>query len=57
MRPLVVVLVDEMVEASLLTFERGLRRTRRLSFQGPMHPFVCTVLLGMSGNDALDGDP
>jgi hypothetical protein len=51
-----VVALDEGVEAGLLLEHVGGGGLGRFRFQGQMHAFVPTVLLGMPGRDALDVD-
>ena len=48
--------VSEAVEAFLLGEAVAGWRSRGFLFEGQMHAFVLTVLLRMSGLDALDGD-
>ena len=54
--PFLVVVVDELVEASLLDEEVPGRRLGGFLLEGQMHTFVAAVLLGMTGLDALDVD-
>ena len=49
-------LADEAVEADLLLKEIAAGRAGCFTFQGKMHPLMATVLLGMAGLDAFDGD-
>jgi len=55
-RSLPVVLVGKVINAGLLLQEVSGSRPSRLVFQGQMHAFIPTVLLGMSRFDALDLD-
>src|SRR5207249_10090845 len=48
-RPLGVVALSETIEAALLRREMRLRRARRRSFEGFVHPLVPAILLGMRG--------
>ena len=54
MRALVVVLLDEGIEARLLLQQIRHRRLGGLLLEGEMHALVPAVLLGMTGSDALD---
>ncbi len=56
MRPFIVELLDERVEAGLLLQAVHAGRTGRLLLQGQVHALVAAVLLGMAGLDALDLD-
>ena len=55
-RSLVVVLLDEGIEARLLLQEIGDRRLGGLLFEREMHALVPPVLFGMAGADAFDAD-
>src|SRR4051794_22339817 len=55
-RPLGIELAHERIEAALLLEAVHPWRPRGFLFQGQMHALVATVLLRMSGPDALDGD-
>ena len=57
MRPDVVELVDEGVEALLLLEQVRSRRTGRLELERAVHPLVPAILLGMGRPDALELDP
>src|SRR5476651_1981643 len=57
MRPFMVVIVNELIEASLLPIECRVRRSRGLRFERSMHSLVSAILFGMTGNDAFDSDP
>ena len=57
MRPLMVVALDEGIEARLLVQKVGRGRLGGFGLQRQMHPLVAAVLLGMPGLDALDVDP
>src|SRR5439155_1453803 len=56
MRALLVVALDEGIEARLLLEHVRLGRPRRLSLQREMHPLVPAVLLGLARLDALDAN-
>src|SRR6185295_9723561 len=55
-RPFVVELLAETVEALLLLLEGLLRWAGGLSFERPVHSLVCAVLLRMARHDPLDAD-
>ena len=55
-RPLVVVVSAEGIEARPLLARRGRRRPRGLSLQRPVHPFVPAVLLRCPRLDVLEPD-
>src|SRR5437016_3742571 len=57
MRPLVVVLSAEALEAALLAAAGAGGRPGRLGLQRAVHALVGPVLLGMAWRDALLGDP
>ena len=57
MRALLVVAVDEGVEARLLLQDVGRGRLGGFLLQREMHPLVPPVLLGMPGLDALELNP
>jgi len=54
MGALLVVALDEGIEARLLLEHVRLGRPRRLPFQREMHPLVAAVLLGLARLDALN---
>ena len=56
MRPLIVELVDEVIEPLLLLEEVKTRRLGRLFLEGQVHAFVPAVLLRMAWLDALKVD-
>lgn len=56
MRAFGIEFANEIVEACLLLQAVHAGRAGCFLFQGEMHPFVASVLLGMAGLDALDGD-
>ena len=55
-RTLLVVLLSELVEASLLTGEVAAGRMSRLGFEGSVHPFVSSILLRVGRLDQLRVD-
>jgi len=57
MRPLLVVALDEGVEAGLLLQHVGRGWLGGFLLQGEMHPLVAAVLLRLPGVDALDLNP
>jgi hypothetical protein len=57
MRPLLIVLLDERVEARLLLQDVRRGRLGRFLFQRQMHPLVATVILRVSGFAPLDLNP
>src|ERR1700758_2007924 len=54
---LAIELLGKGVELGLLLKEIGAGRTRRFFLQRQVHAFLTTVLLRMTGLDALDRDP
>ena len=55
-RPFMVVMVNELIEASLLPIEARLRRPSGFGFERPVHSLVSTILFGVTWNDAFDAD-
>jgi hypothetical protein len=55
-RPLIVVVVDEVIELGLLLQEVVAGRLGGLQLQGQMHALMAAVLLRVAGLDALDLD-
>ncbi len=53
MRALLIVNSPEPVESALLGRQVGSRGTGGFGFEGFVHAFMCAVLLGLSGQDAL----
>jgi hypothetical protein len=56
MRPVLVVAIDEHVEARLLLQDVRSRRFGRFQLQRPVHPLVPAVLLWVAGSDALNSN-
>ncbi len=56
MRPLVVELLDKIIELGLLLQAVQSRRASSFLFERKMHAFMPTILLRMTGLDAFDGD-
>src|SRR5262252_2866549 len=56
MRAVVVVRLDEGVEARLLLQHIRARRFGRLALERQMHAFMATVLLGMAGGNSLEAN-
>ena len=56
MRAFVVVLMNEAIETSLLSFESRLGWSRRLRLERSVHSLVSAILFRMTGNDSFDGD-
>ena len=52
-----VVIVNEVIETSLLPIESRLRWSRRFRFESSMHSLVSAILFRMTWNDPFDGDP
>jgi hypothetical protein len=52
MRALMIKLCTEIIEAALLGRERGGRRLRDLRFEGLVHAFMPSVLLGLARHNA-----
>src|ERR1043166_1345587 len=57
MRPLVVVVLDELIKASLLLQEVLARRLGGFLLQRQVHALVSAVLLRLPGLDTLERDP
>ena len=55
-RSVMVIAIDKVIELRLLLQEILRGRLGRFLFQGQVHTLVATILLGMTGFDALDAD-
>ena len=56
MRPFVIELADEGIEAFLLLQAIGARRPGCFLLESEVHAFMAAILLRMAGLDAFDGD-
>jgi hypothetical protein len=54
--PFAIEILDEVIEAGLLPEAIGARGSHGLFFEGEVHPLMASVLLWVTGFDALDSD-